>query len=108
MPGLLTHLPAGVRDDVAALDLATRDLSGLRADFILVHGLDDAVIPYTESVSLARALPPGRARLFLLEGLHHVDREVRGLDAWRMWRALRAVLAQRDRHSHLHEDGQPG
>ncbi len=108
VPGLLTRLPAGVWDDIAALDLATRDLSGLRADFILVHGLDDAVIPYTESVSLARALPPGRARLFLLEGLHHVDREVRGLDAWRMWRALRAVLAQRDRHSHLHEDGQPG
>jgi len=108
VPGLLTRLPAGVRDDIAALDLATRDLSGLRADFILVHGLDDDIIPYTESVSLARALPPGRARLFLLEGLHHVDREVRGLDAWRMWRALRAVLAQRDRHSHLHEDGQPG
>ncbi|MGK2927051.1 MAG: hypothetical protein ACSLE2_15665, partial [Lysobacterales bacterium] len=72
---------------------------GLRADFILVHGLDDDIIPYTESVSLADALPPGRSRLFLLEGLHHVDRELRGLDAWRLWRALRALLAQRDRGS---------
>jgi pimeloyl-ACP methyl ester carboxylesterase len=97
VPSLLTRLPAGVRADIEALDLATRDLSGLRADFILVHGLDDDIIPYTESVSLARALPPGRAQLFLLEGLHHVDREVHGLDAWRMWRALQAVLAQRDR-----------
>jgi pimeloyl-ACP methyl ester carboxylesterase len=100
VPGLLTRLPAAVRDDIAALDLATRDLSGLEADFILVHGLDDTVIPYTESVALARALPPGRARLFLLEGLHHVDREIRGLDAWRMWRTVQAVLAQRD--------GEPG
>jgi hypothetical protein len=49
-------------------------------------------------VSLAQALPPGRAQLFLLEGLHHVDREVRGRDAWRMWRTVQAVLAQRDRH----------
>lgn len=97
VPGLLTRLPAAVRDDIAALDLATRDLSGLEADFILVHGLDDSIIPYTESVSLAAALPPGRSKLFLLEGLHHVDREVRGLDAWRMWRAVQAVLAQRDR-----------
>jgi pimeloyl-ACP methyl ester carboxylesterase len=96
-PGLLARLPAAVRADIEALDLAGRELSGLRADVILVHGLDDTVIPYTESVSLARALAPGRAQLFLLEGLHHVDREVRGLDAWRMWRAVRAVLAQRDR-----------
>jgi pimeloyl-ACP methyl ester carboxylesterase len=97
VPDLLKRLPAGVRADIEALDLATRDLSGLRADFILVHGLDDAIIPYTESVSLAHALPPGRARLFLLEGLHHVDREIRGLDVWRMWRSVQAVLAQRDR-----------
>jgi acetyl esterase/lipase len=97
VPDLLTRLPDGVRADIAALDLATRDLSGMRAEFILVHGLDDTIIPHTESVSLARALPRGRAQLFLLEGLHHVDREVGGLDAWRMWRALQAVLAQRDR-----------
>jgi pimeloyl-ACP methyl ester carboxylesterase len=96
VPGLLARMPAAVRADIEALDLARHDLSGLRADVILVHGLDDTVIPYTESVSLARALPPGRAQLFLLEGLHHVDREIRGLDAWRMWRAVQAVLAQRE------------
>ena len=97
VPRLLAALPAGVRADIEALDLAARDLSGLHADFILVHGLDDDIIPYTESVSLATALPQGRSRLFLLEGLHHVDRELRGLDAWRMWRALQTLLSQRDR-----------
>jgi hypothetical protein len=96
VPDLLARLPRPVRADIAALDLATRDLSATNAEFILVHGFDDTVIPYSESVSLAQALPPGRARLYLLEGLHHVDREVRGADAWRMWRALQAVLQQRD------------
>jgi hypothetical protein len=97
VPGLLAALPAEVRSDIEALDLAGRDLSATRAEFILVHGLDDAIIPYTESVSLDAALPAGRSKLFLLEGLHHVDREVRGVNAWRMWRALQTVLAQRDR-----------
>jgi fermentation-respiration switch protein FrsA (DUF1100 family) len=97
VPRLLAALPSEVRADIESLDLAARDLSGLRAEFILVHGLDDAIIPYSESVALDAALPAGRSKLFLLEGLHHVDQELRGVDAWRMWRALRAVLAQRDR-----------
>jgi fermentation-respiration switch protein FrsA (DUF1100 family) len=96
VPELLARLPAPVRADIEALDLAARDLSATRAEFILVHGFDDSIIPFTESVSLARALPPGQARLFLLEGLHHVDRDIGGADAWHMWRALRAVLEQRD------------
>lgn len=100
VPRVLAGLPEPLRSDIEALDLAGRDLSAVDAQFILVHGLDDRVIPYTESVSLARAVPPGKVQLFLLEGLHHVDQEVGGgagsLDAWRMWRALQAVMAQRD------------
>lgn len=96
VPELLGRLPKPVRADVAALNLADRDLSSMSREFILVHGYDDAVIPYTESLSLARALPPGHWRLFLLKGLHHVDREASGADAWHMWRALQAVLEQRD------------
>jgi pimeloyl-ACP methyl ester carboxylesterase len=93
---LMRGLPATVQADIAALNLATRDLAQTRARFILVHGLDDDIIPYTESISLAAALPPGRAGLYLLPGLHHVDREFSGRDAWRMWRALQDLLSQRD------------
>jgi len=93
---LIEDLPTAVRSDIDALNLAGRDLSALKAQFILVHGYDDDVIPYTESISLAAALPQGQAKLFLLKGLHHVNREFSGLDAWRMWRVLRALLAQRD------------
>jgi hypothetical protein len=96
VPRLLARLPEPVRLDIEALDLAGRELSAVDAQFILVHGFDDTVIPYTESLSLARALPSDRVQVFLLEGLHHVDQDVGGLDAWRMWRALQAVMAQRD------------
>jgi len=95
VPGLIRALPHEVRADIEALDLSRRDLSGLRARFILVHGLDDDIIPYSESVALAAALPPGQVGLYLLGGLHHVDRDFSSLDAWRMWRALKDLLAQR-------------
>jgi alpha-beta hydrolase superfamily lysophospholipase len=93
---LIDRLPAGARADIAALDLAGRDLSGLDARLILVHGLDDNIIPFGESLALAEAVPPGQAQLYLLRGLQHVDRDFDSLDAWRMWRALQALLAQRD------------
>jgi fermentation-respiration switch protein FrsA (DUF1100 family) len=96
VPELVGRLPAAVRADIAALDLAGHDLAGLQAELILVHGFDDNIIPFGESVALAAAVPRGRARLYLLQGLQHVDRDFRGLDAWRMWGALRALLAQRD------------
>lgn len=96
VPLLIGRLPASVQADIARLNLAARDLGSLDADLILVHGLDDNIIPWGESVALAEAAPSGRARLFLLQGLQHVDREFGGLDAWRMWRALSALLAQRD------------
>jgi len=96
VPELVGRLPAAVRADIAALDLAGRDLAGLQAELILVHGFDDNIIPYGESIALAAAVPRGRARLYLLQGLRHVDRDFHGLDAWRMWGALRALMAQRD------------
>lgn len=92
---LIDGLPAAARSDIAALDLAGRELSGLGADLILVHGLDDNIIPWGESVALAAAVPNDRVRLYLLRGLRHVDRDFDGLDAWRTWWALRALLSQR-------------
>jgi fermentation-respiration switch protein FrsA (DUF1100 family) len=92
---LIGRLPAAARSDIAALDLAERDLSGLGPELILVHGLDDNIIPWGESAALAAAVPPDRVRLYLLHGLQHVDRDFDGLDAWRTWKALRALLSQR-------------
>ena len=93
---LLDEMPDYLRADVDRLDLAARDLEGLRARFILVHGKDDDMIPYGESVGLAAALPPKRTQLFVLNGFRHVETESSGLnDGFHLWRAIDALLAER-------------
>lgn len=97
VPLLISRLPDQIRREIAALNLADKDLSLLRAKLILVHGLDDDIIPYTESAALARAVPQGQAELFLAKGLFHVDVKAGILDSWRLWRAVAALLRARDR-----------
>lgn len=95
VPSLLKELPAGIREDVASLNPALRDLSRLRSRLLLIHGYDDNIIPYTQSIALARAVPEDQARLFLVQGLMHVDIEPGLLSRWRLWRAIDALLAER-------------
>jgi acetyl esterase/lipase len=101
---LLKELPAGIREDIAALDLASRDLSRLRARLLLVHGYDDNIIPHTQSIALARAVPRDQARLFLVKGLVHVDIKPGLLSRWRMWRAIDTLLAERSAKGILVQD----
>lgn len=96
---LFADLPPAVVTEVEALSPSKQDLSSLQAHVILVHGRDDSIIPYTESVALARALPAGRSSLFLVDGLQHVDLKSGLLDTWRLWRAIYTVLHERDRSS---------
>jgi alpha-beta hydrolase superfamily lysophospholipase len=96
VPRLLAALPSFIREDVDALNPAGRDLSRLAARLILVHGLEDRMIPYTESEALAEAVPPGQAWLFLVHGLDHVDVAPELPDRWRLWRAIAVLLAARD------------
>jgi hypothetical protein len=93
---LLLALPSRLRADVAALDLASHDLGTIQARFILVHGVDDHMIPYGESLGLVRALPPGQGRLFLLQGFNHVDISPQFADGWRLWRAIYELLRERE------------
>ncbi|HEY9899789.1 MAG TPA: hypothetical protein V6D00_11455 [Pantanalinema sp.] len=98
VPGLIAKLPRPIRDDMAALDLANKDLRALRARVNLIHGTNDSVIPYTESLALARALPHGLARLTVVGDLGHVELTGLGIrDAWRLWRAIDALLAEREK-----------
>ena len=97
VPGLIARLPKAIRDDMAGLDLARRDLSQLGAEMILIHGRDDAVIPYTESQALAAAVPADRVHLYLVDNLAHVDLGVGDLDdVVTLWRAAYRVLEIRD------------
>lgn len=97
VPSLLQELPADIREDIAELNPALRDLSRLESRLLLVHGYGDDIIPYTQSIALARAVPEGQARIFLVRGLAHVDIEPGLLSRWRMWRAVDALLAERSR-----------
>lgn len=99
VPDLIADLPPTLRDAFAALSPSQYDLSGLAARLILIHGRDDPAVPYTESIDLAAAMPPGKADLFLLDGLDHVDfRSELGIgDQLILLDAAQAVLAERDR-----------
>jgi pimeloyl-ACP methyl ester carboxylesterase len=97
VPALVAALPARIRAETAALDLKRRDLKQLSARLILIHGRDDAIIPYSESEALAAAAAPGRAALHLVDGLAHVDLGPGVLfDVLTLWRATYQVLAERD------------
>lgn len=95
VPGLIQALPAAIRAEIAAMDLAPRDLSRLNARLFLIHGRDDRIIPWTESAALARMAP--HAELFLLDNLAHADlRPGRLADAVTLWRGVTHLLAERD------------
>lgn len=98
VPPLLAALPAGVREEIDALDLKRRDLTSLDTRFLLIHGADDPIIPETESVALAAAVGPERAKLYLIDGLRHVDLEPPSLgDFLKLLAAVYEVLELRDR-----------
>jgi len=97
VPALVQGLPPTVAAEIAALDLKTRDLGALTTKFVLVHGLDDPVIPETESMALAAALPDDHANLYLLDSLDYVDPKPAGLsDKLKLLDAIYTVLAVRD------------
>ena len=93
VPALVAALPEAIRADIDGLNPARRNLRGLRARLILVHGRDDPIVPWTESLALAQAAP---ADLWLLDRLPHVDLRPAGLlDTFRLWRATYRLLGER-------------
>lgn len=97
VPELIGRLPPGLRDELEGINPAAHDLSRLTARVILVHGRSDTLIPFTESIALARALPPGQAQLFLIDGLAHVEVQPLHQDVPLLLQAMEALLAQRAR-----------
>jgi len=107
-PQLIAALPAATVKTIDALTLSDKDLTRLAARLLLVHGKNDALIPYPESVALGRAVAPSRARVFVLNGvLGHVDLTLSHFfslqfwskelpDAWRLFRAANLLLKERE------------
>ena len=97
VPDLLDKLPARMRSELQGINPAAHDLSRLRANVILLHGRGDNLIPFTESIALADALPAGQAQLFLIDGLAHVDFRPKAYDVPQLLGAMQSLLDQRIR-----------
>jgi alpha-beta hydrolase superfamily lysophospholipase len=95
VPALLDRLPPRMRTELEGINPAAHDLSRLRADVILLHGRGDNLIPYTESIALAAALPESQVQLFLIDGLAHVDFRPKAHDVPQLLDAMEALLAKR-------------
>jgi pimeloyl-ACP methyl ester carboxylesterase len=108
-PALLAGLPPAMLADLEALSLHNKDLGQLGARLLLIHGRNDTLIPYPESLALAQAAPEGKARVWLINRvLGHVDLHLGDAfswqffsqdlpDIWRMFRAVDALLSERDK-----------
>ncbi|UCC56130.1 MAG: alpha/beta hydrolase [Gammaproteobacteria bacterium] len=95
VPVLLERLPPRMRTELEGINPAGHDLSRLWADVILLHGRGDTLIPYTESIALADALPENQVQLFLIDGLAHVDFRPKAHDMPQLLGAMEALLAIR-------------
>jgi pimeloyl-ACP methyl ester carboxylesterase len=97
VPVLIGQLPAAIREELRRLDLKGRDFGRIAGPVFLIHGRDDAIIPFSESLKLAAALGP-RADLTILDHFAHVDAgDIGFADSLRLWDAAIRILEQRDR-----------
>jgi hypothetical protein len=94
---LLDDLSPAIRREIDLLDLRRRDLTRLDTEFLLIHDQDDRAVPETQSLAFAEALAPGRARLYLVEGLDHAQVKTLGVgDVITLLRAIYEYLRLRD------------
>jgi pimeloyl-ACP methyl ester carboxylesterase len=95
VPELLARLPAPLKAEITALNPAEQPMETLRAHLLLLHGRGDNIIPYTESIALAQSVPTGRAELFIIDGLAHVDLQPTSGDVDILLDMVNALLDQR-------------
>ena len=96
VPDLIAALPDEVRADLESLNLAHKDLGRLKARLILVHGLDDDIIPFSESRALAAAVARDKVDLYLVDGLKHVNANPGMLGGIKLLSAINRLLEERD------------
>ncbi len=95
VPALIAQLSPRIRNELEVINPSARDLSDMRAQVILMHGRGDTFIPYTESIALARALPVGQVRLFIIEGYAHTSVRPQREDIPQFLDMMGALLKQR-------------
>ncbi len=92
---LLSALPEALRNQLDSLNLRGRDLSHLAGRLILIHGREDPLVPFSESLALSQAVP--KTELFLIDGFSHINpRSVGVIGQLQLADAIQAILARRD------------
>ncbi len=92
---LINALPEKMRHNIHMLNPAEKDLSGLNAEFIIIHGQNDTVIPASESVDMAEAIGSSQSHLYILSGLEHVNFKALQADVDKLKDAVQRILAHR-------------
>ncbi|HIF10707.1 MAG TPA: hypothetical protein EYQ81_13300 [Sneathiellales bacterium] len=91
---LICALPGSVKNRMNELSLKNRELDRLTGRLVLIHGREDTMIPYTESMDLADAVP--KTELFLIDGFSHIDPSIVGaVGKIQLVRAVQAILERR-------------
>jgi len=91
---LIRALPPPIRENRAKLALKGQDLAHLQDRLVLIHGSEDRMIPYTESMALADAVPG--TELFLIDGFSHINTHSVGtLGRLQLIRAVDSILERR-------------
>lgn len=94
VPELLRALPESVTTRLRTLSLSRHDLSPLAGRLILVHGRLDPLVPFSESLALARAVPD--TEIFVIDGFSHITpRGVGWAGQLQLVNAIKAVLERR-------------
>jgi pimeloyl-ACP methyl ester carboxylesterase len=94
VPPLIAALPQRLRQQLRDLSPSSRDLTPLTGRLVLIHGKEDTLIPYSESLALAQAVP--KSELFLIDGFSHITPDAVGWGGQlQLIDAVKAVLARR-------------
>lgn len=92
---LIEKLSAPIKTELQGINPAKSDLSQIKAQVILLHGRGDNMIPYTESIAIAKALPKEKTRLFIIEGYAHTNVKPKREDLPQILSAMELLMQQR-------------
>lgn len=92
---LINKLSPRIRKELQGINPASRDFSQIKAQVILLHGRGDTMIPYTESIAIAQALPKDQVNLILIEGYAHTDVKPEPEDLPQLLGAMELLMQQR-------------
>jgi len=94
---LIAALPRNLLAEMEKLNPARFSLQRLRCPVILLHGRNDRIIPFSQSVALQRAIGGPAVELHLPDAIGHVEVDALSRsNVIPLWRAIDSLLALRD------------